>query len=190
MTTRLALLVTALLLIFNFSGCKTESGLGGDGPVALTVRDITPTSDPFGDVYDGSSGLYRPDTVTVVFQNDLLNQSIVPTSMTDVIIRTYRVSFVRTDGGSAVPAAFQENINVSVPTNSTATIENLTIVRATQKQQNPLYYLTPFSLGYEPDTGYNNISCNVLLEFWGETIAGDRIYASGSIGITFADYAN
>ena len=191
MTTRSAILVTALLLIINFSACKTENGLGeGDGPVAFTVTSILPTSDPFGDVYDDSSGLFRPDTVKVTFQNDLLNQSIIPSNMTDIIIRTLRVSFVRTDGGTAVPASFQETINLSVDTNGTSSIENLTIVRAPQKQQVPLYYLTPFSLGYEPDTGYNNISCNAILEFWGETIAGDRVYASGAIGITFADYAN
>jgi len=191
MITRSAILAAALLLVVGLAGCKTENGLGGgSAPVALSLVSITPSSSPFGDVWDSSVGSYRPDTVDVVFQNDLLNQDMGATYMADVVLKTFRVSFVRTDGGTQVPAGYQEAINVIVPANGIGVIENLTIVRATQKQQPPLYYLTPFSYGYEPDTGFNNISCNVNLEFWGETIAGDKVYASGAIGITFADYVN
>ena len=73
---------------------------------------------------------------------------------------------------------------------ATVTITNLVIVRADQKFQPPLVYLTPLSYGFEPSTGYTTIACNCLIEFFGHTLDGESVYATGGIGINFADYAN
>jgi hypothetical protein len=121
------------------------------------------------------------------------NQNNPPTSSpySTVQVTSYRVTFVRTDAGNDVPAGFQQALTASVTAGGGDTvIEGLTICRADQKLQPPLYYLTPFSYGFEPGTGYTAISCNCIIDVYGQTLAGDEVFASGAIAVNFGDWAN
>jgi hypothetical protein len=191
MNSRRAVLVACILWLAVLPACNDRFDEVAS-PVWITVTGIEPSSDPFGDVYDSSLGSFMPDTVTVKLRAFVADQ-VDPTStpFNTVQITSYRVTFVRTDDGTEVPAGFQQALSVSVEAEtSEVEVTGLTVVRADQKLQPPLYYLTPFSYGFEPSTGYTTIACNCIIDFYGHTVGGEQVSASASIGINFADYAN
>ncbi len=192
MITRRVALVACILSLIVLPACN-DSIDDVASPVWISVSSIEPASSPFGDVYDSELGSFMPDTVKVSITANYSNQTTPPTgtAYTTVQITSYRVTFARTDNGVDVPAGFQEALTVSVEAGGgSVTVDGLTIVRAGQKLQPPLYYLTPFSYGFEPGTGYTTISCNCIIDFYGHTLAGEPVSASAGIGINFADYAN
>jgi len=163
-----------------------------NSPVFLTVAGVEPDSEPFGDVYDSSLPAFMPDTVQVTLSAHFSNQNTPPTgtAYTTIQLSSYRVTYYRIDNGVEVPAGFQQALTQTVIAGSSTVITGLTICEADQKLQPPLYYLTPFSYGFEPGTGYTSISCNCIIDFWGHTLAGEPVSATGSIAINFADYFN
>ncbi len=191
MISRRVALVACILSLLVLPACNDAID-DTASPVWLTVSSIEPSSDPFGDVYDSELGSFMSDTVDVSLSVNFANQANPPTgtAYTTVQLTSYRVTYLRIDNGNDVPAGFQEALTLSVEVGNNVTISDLTICRAGQKLQPPLYYLTPFSYGFEPGTGYTTISCNCIIDFYGHTLAGEAVSASGGIGINFADYAN
>jgi len=178
------LLPMVLLPLFYLCwGCTGQNKEASTiAPVVLSVDSIIPTTSPFGDVRTNVD-----DTVEVTLSNHLKDPDATsPTHFADVIVTSYRVSFTRTDGGTAVPSGFEQAITYRVPANGSTTITGLVVVKAYQKLYEPLGYL--MSLGYEPSTNLPTISCNIIIEFTGETEAGYKVYAKGSVPITFAAY--
>ena len=183
------LLPMVLLPLFYLCwGCTGQNKEASTiAPVVLSVDSITPTTSPFGDVV--TNGVAYDDTVEVTLSDHLKDPDATSaTHFADVIVTSYRVSFTRTDGGTAVPSGFEQAITYRVPANGSTTITGLVVVKADQKLQGPLGYL--ISLGYDPSTGLPSISCNITIEFTGVTEAGYKVYAKGSVPITFADYAD
>jgi hypothetical protein len=192
MISRRVALVACILSLIMLPACNDAID-NSASPVWITVSSIEPASSPFGDVYDSELGSFMPDTVRVSITANYANQANPPTgtAYTTVQLSSYRVTFHRTDDGVDVPAGFQEALTASVDAGGgSVTLNDLTIVRANQKLQPPLYFLTPFSYGFEPGTGYTTIACNCTIDFYGHTLAGEAVSASGGIGINFADYAN
>lgn len=193
----LLILLILFLLIGGFA-CGTKNKLGETvAPVFLVVNGIQPLHitpvynlpKHFGDV--NFYGEPIDEIVLVTLANEFKDPlSVIPTSYQDILVRSYRVSFVRTDGGIDVPDAFERPTSYRVPAGGTATIDKLVILKAHQKIQPPLEYLQPWSLGFEPTTNYFSITCKVLIEFNGETVTGEEVFASGYIMITFMDYAD
>ncbi len=193
----LPLLLILSLLIGGFA-CGTKNKIGETvAPVFLVVSAIQPLhitpvynlSKHFGDV--NFNGQPLDEVVLVELTNDFKDPlTVTPSSYQDIIVTSYRVSFVRTDGGIDAPAAFQEVINYRIPCGETISIDRLVILKAHQKLQPPLEYLQPWSVGFEPSTNYISIACKALLEFSGETVTGEQVFASGSFMITFMDYSD
>jgi len=191
MISRRAVLVACVLSLVILPACNSRFD-DVASPVWFTVTSVEPASDPFGDVYDNVLGSFMPDTVKVTFEAFVADQ-IDPASSpyNTVQITSYRVTFMRTDDGVEVPAGFDQGLSVSVVAEGgEVEVNNLTIVRADQKLQPPLYYLTPFSYGFEPSTGYTTVACTCIIDFYGHTVGGEQVSASAAIGINFADYAN
>lgn len=192
MISRRAALAACVLSLILLPACNSTYD-DTASPVFLTVVSVEPSSEPFGDVYDSALGSFMPDTVELTLAAHFANQNSPPTSSpyTTVQVTHYRVTFERTDDGVDVPAGFQQGLTVSVDAGgSQVTVDDVTIVRADQKLQEPLYWLTPFSYGFEPSTGYTTIACNCIIDIYGQTLAGESVTARATIGINFADYAN
>lgn len=193
----LLLLVILSLLLAGFA-CGTKNKIGETvAPVYLVVSAIQPLHTTpvlslrkhFGDV--NFNGEPLDEVVLVELANEFKDpMAVTPSSYQDIIVSSYRVSFVRTDGGIDAPDAFEESINYRVPSGETISIDKLVILKAHQKLQPPLEYLQPWSLGFEPSTNYISIACEALIEFSGETVTGEKVFASGSFMITFMDYSD
>lgn len=166
-----------------------------DTPTVLVIQSIEPVTEPFGDVIS-DAGTVLDDVVRVTFAAHPKSLAVTGTTgpdLLDVIVERYEVTFERTDGGTAVPKGFQRAMTLRVentPHGSTQTLTSSTeiiLVPSTTKTQPPISHL--ISPGFEPDTGFVNIQVDATIRFFGRTLAGHRVTATGSIGINFADFA-
>ena len=179
-----ALLFTLLVLATLVVACSDQER----GQVILTIASANPSSDPFGDILT-NEGTIPPDTIDLELHNDLKNpDGLASTTFANVQLESITCSFTRVDGGSDKPNTFRTTVSYSVPANGVTNIEGFVIVPATMKTQFPISDLIFY--GYERNTNFVSIRCDVLIEIEGKTLEGDPVYASGSITIEFADYAD
>jgi len=107
-----------------------------------------------------------------------------PSLVNQVTITRYRVVYRRADGRNAegvdVPRAFDSAITVTVPADGTAGA-GFDIVRNVAKLEAPLATLR---------TGETFISTIAEVTFYGHDQAGNELSVTGSIGITFGNFAD
>lgn len=97
----------------------------------------------------------------------------------DVIIRTMRTSFVRVDGGTVVPPPLVENLSFLVPaTGEASEIPTRLIFPVEYLREAPFVALTAAAGGRDPETGQPFVRMDLVVEFFGETLAGDPVYTS------------
>jgi hypothetical protein len=104
----------------------------------------------------------------------------------DVQLRAYRVSYVRTDGGHTVPESFTVDSAQLLTVDSTPT--NLDIFTAFQPgafQQAPFAALIPSNGGIDPETGRRNITMDVRVELFGETLSGQNVFTTARFPVEF-----
>jgi hypothetical protein len=180
--------VILCIILYLGSGCTGQNKEAETiAPVVFSVDTIEPATASFGDII--TKGIVYDDAVEVTLSDNVKDpEALLSSHFADILVTSYRVSFERIDGGTDVPAGFEHDISYRVPANGTTSISNLVVVKAGQKLQPPIGYL--LSQGVEPVTNYPYISCNIHIEFTGETEAGYKVYARGSVPITFADYAD
>ena len=95
----------------------------------------------------------------------------------DVRLLKYRVSYQRTDGGTVVPAPFVRTISGVVAVGGAAQpLNDVFIFAADALNQAPFAALLPNNGGRDPETGQNIVKMNVIIEVFGETLAGDPVY--------------
>ena len=94
----------------------------------------------------------------------------------DVKISRYRVSYVRNDGGSLVPAPFVRSVDLLVPAGGGATaLQNFVVFQADAVRQQPFVSLLPQNGGRDPETGRQIVRMDVIMDFFGETLAGSNV---------------
>jgi hypothetical protein len=104
----------------------------------------------------------------------------------DVRLTRYRVSYIRTDGGTLVPAPFVRTIDLLVSAGGGST--NLGGFLAFQSEafnQAPFVALLPQNGGRDPETGRTAIRMDVVLEVFGETLAGSNVSGRTSLPLDF-----
>ena len=107
-----------------------------------------------------------------------------PTPINQVTITRYHVQYRRSDGrntpGVDVPNAFDSAITVTVPADGTVRA-GFDLVRNVAKEEAPLTTLR---------TGETFITTIAEVTFYGRDQAGNEVSATGSIGITFGNFAD
>lgn len=104
-----------------------------------------------------------------------------------VQMKTYRVSYVRADGGRTVPNGFVSVLPLTIEANQTATVTNLQIFNPNTFTQAPFAALLSQNGGVDPETGQRFVKLLVNLEFFGETLSGEDVYASTTVPYTFCN---
>lgn len=129
---------------------------------------------------------------TVTIRNVLIQNTQpsanLPTnsSLDDVQITSYSISYQRTDGGTSVPAPFSRSIALTLPVNAAAS--NLGTFLAFQPDaltQAPFAALLPQNGGRDPQTGRPVVQMNLILQVFGQTMAGERVSGSTRIPLDF-----
>ncbi len=104
----------------------------------------------------------------------------------DVRVTSYRVSYVRTDGGRLVPASFVRSISTTLTAGAgSQNLTNFLAFDTNAFNQAPFVALLPQNGGRDPETGQNFIKMDVILEVFGETLAGSKVSGSTRIPLNF-----
>jgi hypothetical protein len=112
------------------------------------------------------------------------NVTVEPTTNNQVTITRYRVDYSRTDGrnipGVDVPYGFDGASTVTVTPGGTATV-GFELVRNAAKQEAPLLQLI---------NGGNLLDTMATVTFYGTDQVGNAVSISGTIRVTFANFAD
>jgi hypothetical protein len=193
-------LLTALAIAV--AGCGVAEQ--GRSPVVLRIDSLDASS---GAGSQSFSGYLNSDVQTVVKVNNVdvptrfsdagrVTLSLVlrdpgapgvaqtPTELNTVTVTHYRVVYRRTDGrnqqGVDVPWAFDSGMTISVPA-SAAVQQTFELVRVSAKFDAPLAALT-----------VNGQALDLIADvtFYGKDMYNNDVMATGSIGITFANFGD
>lgn len=171
------------LLVLAVAGCSGEQSKSAS-PVALIVSnsqnlqqiDLSPTAANC----DQDVG-----TINIQAVNKNPNQ-ISDQRFNDVRITSYRVSYVRRDGGTQVPAPFVRTIDSLLTTGGAATsLSKFLIVQGDALSQAPFVALRTENGGRDPETGRPLVMMDVQVELFGETLAGERVSGSTRFPLDF-----
>jgi hypothetical protein len=183
------LIATAALVMVVASGCNSDISRDGS-PVLLTVTntqalsriDLAPTA-PNCNTTIGSiqvrATLKNPD------------QTAANPSFNDVRINSYRVSYVRTDGGSQVPSPFVRTMDQLIPIGGAATsLGSFLVVDPNALSQAPFVALQTNNGGRDPETGLKTVKMDVIVEVFGQTVAGERVSGTTRFPLDFCYVCN
>lgn len=182
---KLTVVLTGTLLSAFLGAC---SDIGKqDGPVQLLV--------------DNKQTLHRVDleagaagcdvSIATVNLRSLLLQgglSTIPTDnrFNDIQLTSYRVSYARTDGGKLIPESFVRSISGTLtPGGASTSLTNFQGFAPGAITQAPFAALLPQNGGRDPETGKAFVSMNIILEVFGQTLAGERVSGSTQIPVDF-----
>jgi hypothetical protein len=162
--------------------------IAGLALVALSCgSDITKNASPVELVVSNTQVLQKIDLAggtncdqdvgTIQMQALIKNASATGDArFNDVRITRYRVSYVRTDGGRLVPAPFVRSIDTLIAAGSGSTsLSKFVIVEGDAISQAPFVSLLPTNGGRDPDTGRTRVSMDVVVELFGQTLAGENV---------------
>lgn len=128
------------------------------------------------------------DPARVSFSAELLDPKSIngASTMNDVLVTRYVVTFERSDGrnaqGTDVPYSFEGSMSVLVPI-GTATAATFILVREVAKQEPPLLNLKDAQMG-------DGLYVTAKVDFYGRDGANKLVKATGYISVTFANYGN
>ncbi|MEA2569581.1 MAG: hypothetical protein QOI24_1582 [Acidobacteriota bacterium] len=131
----------------------------------------------------GSVGTVLIETRTI---QNTANQGVdVNNRLNDVRITRYRVSYSRTDGGKMVPAPFVRSMDVLIAPGGSATLSRFLVLEGDAFNQAPFAALLPQNGSRDPETGRPIVKMEVVLEVFGETLAGENVSASTRFPLDF-----
>ena len=164
--------------------------------------DINRNSSPVELVVTNSQNLNRIDLelnaancnqsiATVNMSAIVKNQNTSDNRFNDVRITRYRVSYVRTDGGHAVPASFVRSIDSLLTANGGSTaLNNFLAFEPDAINQAPFAALLPVNGGRDPETGRPVVQMDLILEVFGQTLAGENVSGSTRLPLDFCFACN
>lgn len=175
--TRTILIVAALAaVVFGCSGELSDSGT----PVQLVVTNSQSISQ-----IDLAGGTGCTGTVGTINMQVIPKNSNVTGSFVQVRVTRYRVSYQRTDGGSQVPQSFVRSTDQLIGTGVTAQLSGFVILEGDATTQAPFAALLPQNGGRDPVTGRPQVKMDVIVEIFGETLGGDRVYDATRFPLDF-----
>lgn len=168
MKTIARMLVLGLALIVT-SGCPERTERTDSGGVLLEVELV----DTVGVVSVNTTDRLSIETIEV---NSIVAQpNGVSSSLMDVELDSYEVSFQRVDSGTRVPVPFVFNIVSTVPVGGTLTLSNYMVMTVDQLRNPPLSDLLFANGGFDKETGNTNIKLNLTIRFFGRTLSGREV---------------
>jgi len=121
-------------------------------------------------------------TVVQVGEFNLMNVPKDPNGLTsslqDIELRSFEVTFSRADIGTRLPPTRVAGIFGNVPVDGEDTIENLDVMGLDQLRNPPLSDLLFENGGFDKETGSSVIQLNLHVRFFGRTLAGDEIVSN------------
>jgi hypothetical protein len=173
--------------------------------LALSCKEVNRQSSPVQLVVTTSQTLQRIDLqpnalncnqeIGTVLIKAITIQNVsgtLPTNgaLNDVKVTTYRVSYVRTDGGTLVPAPFTRSISITVTPGGSGQSTNFLAFQPDALTQAPFAALLPQNGGRDPQTGRPVVQMDIILEVFGQTLAGEAVSGSTRVPLDFCYACN
>ena len=174
--------ITAVAVLLAVAACSGDINRNSS-PIDLVVTN-TQNLDQI-DLKPGATNCDQ-DVGTVLMQAIVKNANTADNRFNDVRITRYRVSYVRTDGGKAVPASFVRSIDTLITANGgTSSLSKFLVVESDALNQAPFASLLPINGGRDPETGRPTVKMEVVLEVFGQTLAGENVSGSTRFPLDF-----
>lgn len=175
---------------------------GAAAVVALSCNSVNRESSPVKLVVTNDQALHQIDLsptatncnqniATVNLQSVLLQDQVnanLPTDnrFNDIKIDRYQITYVRTDGGKAIPQPFVRSISgIIVAGGTTSLLTSFVAFEPDAVTQAPFASLLPVNGGRDPETGKDFVQMDIVLSVFGQTLAGERVSGSTRIPLTF-----
>lgn len=178
-TSTLMTAAVAALLVLGCSGDINRSS----SPVELVV---TNTQNLNQIDLEPNAANCNQDIGTILMSAIVKNSNTSDNRFNDVRITRYRVSYVRTDGGHAVPSSFVRSIDTLLTANGGNTsLSKFLVIESDALNQAPFASLLPVNGNRDPETGRPVVKMDVIVEIFGQTIAGENVSGSTRFPIDF-----
>jgi hypothetical protein len=162
--------LVALALVLAVGACESRTDKTDGGGVILSIEDFDGL--PFLVSVNGTL-VVQVEEITVA---NVAKNSTAPTStLMNVEIHSYEITFTRGDDGTRLPVAFVRGMFGVAPVNGTFVLENAPILGFDQLTNPPLSDLLFENGGVDTETGRPRITLNLRLRFFGRTLSGDEV---------------
>jgi hypothetical protein len=183
-TTIVMIMTVVLLLALGIVSCSDINRQNGPIQLIVTITQNISTID----IENGAAGC-NASLGTVNLRALFLQggTSTIPTDdrFNDILLRSYRVTYVRTDGGNQVPAPFVRTISGTLSGSTASTLNNFQAFQPGAFDQAPFPALLPQNGGRDPETGKPFVQLDTIIEVFGETLAGERVSGTARAPLTF-----
>jgi hypothetical protein len=174
----------AVCILVTLAGCgETTLDDADTGGVTLSVTDfgtlqITISVDsalngPFVPDFCVGAGLVCIDQIDV--DNVPVDPAGATSSLMDVEMQSWEVSYTRGDGGTRVPPPLRQKIFGVAPVGGQQTFLNLPVMSFEQLENPPLSELLLVNGGVDQETGLSVIILNIHIRFFGRTLGGKSV---------------
>ena len=188
--TGVAIVAAAVVLLLIAGSCNDINKQSAPVNLVVTNTQVLHQIDLAGDAVGSTKCQEDVGTVHILNQaigapSTLPNPNLTPADLNQVKIDRYRVSYVRVDGGHQVPASFVRSISTLISVGSSADATKFQIFEPTAINQAPFVALLPQNGGRDPETGKSVVSMDVILEVFGQTLAGENVAGSTRFTLDF-----
>lgn len=123
---------------------------------------------------------------TIELRNIVKRDDVSSDRFLDVQLQSYRVSYVRTDGGKTVPQGFVRSTSGLIPADGAATeLNSFLAFEVGAVSQAPFAALLPQNGGIDPETGLRSVTMDIIIDIYGETLSGENVSARARMPLTF-----
>jgi len=175
--------LTAASLLVMLAACSDINRQNGPVELLVTITQNVSTVD----VESGAAGC-EASLGSVNLRSLFLQGSTnvpIDSRFNDIVLRSYRVTYVRTDGGHQVPEPFVKTISGTLGSSGVSTLNNFQAFPPGAFDQAPFAALLPQNGGRDPETGRPFVQMDVIIEVFGETLAGERVSGTARSPLTF-----
>src|SRR5262245_12816585 len=182
-TTKIVAIGAGALLAVMFVACSDINRQNGPVQLIVTITQTISTIDTETGAGGCDISLGTVNLRSLFLQGGNVE---VDNRFNDVLLRSYRVTYVRTDGGHQVPEPFVRSITGTLATGAAgSTLNNFAAFGPGAFDQAPFAELLPQNGGRDPETGKPFVQMDLILEVFGETVAGERVSGTARSPLTF-----
>lgn len=164
-------LILVLLLAAGLAGCESRTDRTDGGGVLLSISDFDGL--PIRVSVNLANNLVQVEEFQI--QNVPKDPTGVTSSLMNVEITSYEVTYSRADAGSRVPPPLVGGLFGVAAVASTFTVENLHVMGTEQFERVPISDLFFVNGGFDKETGQGRILLNFHVRFFGRTLSGDAV---------------
>jgi len=161
----------ACALAVGFIGCETRTDTTAGGGVILSITDF----DGLPIAFQLNSGGDFLQIGEISVENVPVDPFGITSDLMNVEIRSLEVSYTRADTGTRIPVTYVVGMFGIAPVGGEFTLNNAVVMGPSQLGNEPLSDLLAANGGFDTETGFDSITLNLHIRFFGRTLSGDPV---------------